>query len=203
MQAQFRKWEKWRDAHRSLFDLERLMFQIRKADRNPATRLSPAQAGKLLALLKSWQSKPVMTEAEASRIIKRIKSELKAAQRKALAERRPGFGPGGPPPGGPGFGGPPPGERPDPPPGGMRDRMAERGGTGGRTAERRGPMGGSPPRGGPGFSPNGPGFRMPDPPKTDFNPLNPKTLPMAPMRARAQRDQAAFVKSLQARAKGA
>lgn len=77
------------------------------------TPLTKAQAKQVVALIRPWQKKPTMSEAEAQSLLTRLTAMLTAQQQNAwrklgAAHRPPGFrpggpgGPGGPPPGGPG-----------------------------------------------------------------------------------------------------
>ncbi len=187
MKAQFEKWGKWRDAHQKAFNLQRELSGVERMDGAPATRLSKPQATTLLALYQKWGAKVAMSEAQAAGVSKQLNGLLNAKQRVALSARR---GPGAPGEGRgrPGMGGPPPngGSPPNGGPGGPPPPNGRRGGP---------PMMGRP--GGPG------GMAMENPPAAfnPFNPFNPKTLPFAPMRARAGQEQAKFVAGLRVRVK--
>lgn len=200
MQAKFKAWQKYNDDHKSLGDLQTLMRKVEQLDQEKGYELDKAQAGKIVAIMKSWRSKPEMTNAQAAGVMKSVTGVLNAKQTAKLATIQvrgrgmggPGGrrgGPGGPggPGGRPGIAGGPGGTPPTP--GGTRPgggRMA--GGPGGRP-------GGAP--GGPG----GRGFTIPDPPKKGYNPLNPDSLPMERMREGAKKRMDEFTAKMQTRAK--
>jgi hypothetical protein len=84
---------------------------IAEINRDPSTAVSPAQAKKLLAILKPWTSRDKMTEDQAKGLILQVKSVMTARQLTALGNYKPqrggGFGGGGAGrPGGGGFGRP-------------------------------------------------------------------------------------------------
>lgn len=180
MGPQFQAWRQWGDKHRNLMTLGRTVRGLGQLDRDPATKLSAAQAKQILPVLRAWRHKPTMTDAQAAKVNHQIVAALKPAQAKQLAVRR---GPGGGPGGRPSGGGPPPGGfgRPPgggPPPGGF--------------GRRPGGFGGPPPPGGMGGAPPAP---------RAFNPLNPNTSPFGGDRARRARGYDALLASLAARAK--
>lgn len=165
MQSKMKAWQKWRKTHQGITALEQTMRGVEMMERDKKTRLSKGQAKTVASLLKVWRHKPVMTNAQALQVNKRISATFTVPQLKqialgASAAKRAQGGPGmmgGPPPGG--MGGPPPGGMGGPPPGGM----------------------GGPPPGGPGSPPPG-GGAFPNP--KDYNPLNPDSLPFPPERQR-------------------
>ena len=197
MMAQFGAWNQWRMSHPHIEAVSRTLrgvedMELGRPGRGGApgtpppasSQLNPAQARKMLAVLHAWQSKPVMTDAQASTVSKQLLSLLNPAQKAALASQRGpggrGFGgPGrGPGPGGPGMGGPPPGGMMPPLPGGQGGFGQHRGGgTNGRPG----------------------GFSMGAP--HNYNPLNPGTNPMTFMRSRAAQRYSAFIARLSATAK--
>jgi len=96
--------------HKFTFQLMQMVRKIGEIDRDPKYTLKPAQAKRVLGVLKPWRSKPKMTQEQAKSILKQLKTALTIDQLNAMArikERRPG-GPGGPGggPGGPGMGRP-------------------------------------------------------------------------------------------------
>ncbi|MDQ2687857.1 MAG: hypothetical protein M3Y28_08330 [Armatimonadota bacterium] len=174
MGKQFQVMRQWGDKHRNLMTLGRTMRGLGELDRDPATKLTVAQAKQILPILKAWRHKPTMTDAQAVKVNHQITSVLKPAQVKKLASRRgPGGGPGGRPPGG--FGRPP---------GGF-----------GR------PLGGGPPPGGFGGRPGGGGFGGPPNAPKEYNPLNPDTSPFVRDRARRAKGYDSMMAALAARAK--
>jgi hypothetical protein len=170
MMAKFQAWGKWRDHHKHVSEVSHTLRGLSECEKTPATSLNKAQAQKVLAVINTWKSKPVMTDGQAATVIKQLTAPLNVSQLKAIAAvpefgRRPG--------GGGGFGGGRPG-----------------GGFGGNA-----PGGGRP--GGGGFGgPRPAGFTMPDP--KDYNPLNPSTNPMTFARSRMQGMLDGLVASLKA-----
>lgn len=164
---------------------------IGEIDRNPATRLSPAQAKQLLAVLKPWTAKDKMTEEDAKGIMRSVKKTMNARQLNAMAQVKPGRGGGfgGGRPGG-GFGGPGGG-------GGF-------GGPGGGGPGGGGPGGGGGFAGRPGGGPGGPGGRPRfDPSRMkDPNFLSTKVDPNAPFTSRRAEGNKRMIAMLEARAHG-
>jgi len=148
-------------------------------DKDPKTKLTPAQAKKILAVLQPYRNKPKMTQDDAKNALKGIKAALNVNQLNAIArieaERRnrrggPGGGGMGMRPGGPGGA-----------PGGMPG-----GGAGARPGGPGGPGG---------------GFQMPDPSRMkDFNPFKPDT--STPWGQRSAEMWNQFFNGLQQRAGG-
>ena len=181
MRAKFQRWQKWRQTHKNLSALQMTLRQVSRMDREPATQLTQPQATKMLSIVKHWQSKPSMSEAQAQGVVKQIDGILTKTQLAWMVAMQPRFGGG-------------PGGRPE----GLRA-----GGPPGRRPGGMGP-GGMRPGGPPGMRPGGmrPGgrFQMPDPPSGAFNPLNANSLPTQ-QRGRALQNQAEFMAELQMRAK--
>lgn len=177
MAKQFQAMRQWGDKHRNVIALGRTVRGLGELDRDPATKLTAAQAKKILPILKAWRHKPTMTDVQAAKVNHQITSALKPAQVKKLTSRRGpggfGRGPGGPPPGG--FRRPPGG----PPP---------HGAGGGRP----GGFGGPPPGG---------RFGGPPPMPKEFNPLNPDTSPFVRDRVRRAKGYDSMMAALAARAK--
>ncbi len=181
MQKQMEAWRKWREAHKYTFQLTSTLRALIEIDKDPKTKLTPAQAKKILAVLQPYRNKPKMTQDDAKNALKGIKAALNVNQLNAIArieaERRNRRG---------GFGGPGAGAG-----GGMGMRP---GGPGGAPGPR---PGGAPGAGGrPGGS-----FRMPDPSQMkDFNPFKPDT--STPWGQRSAEMWNQFFNGLQQRAGG-
>lgn len=174
MQAKFKAWQHWRDSHKNVTSLQRTLGALGDMERDPRTKLTKPQAQKALAVIKKWQSKPALTDAQALQVNKQLTAPLSLAQIKKIAMasqgRRGGFGGGG---GGRGPGG----------------------GGGGRPG---GGFGGGRPGGGGGRPPMDPNaFPAPK----DYNPLNANTLPFARQRPRAKQRMAQLMAVLAASAK--
>lgn len=161
MMAKFQAWRKWNDSHKNIQSIGQTVRGLMALEQDPSAQLNKKQAGPVLAVLKKWRSKPVMTDDQARQVNRQLTATLTIPQLKKLAQassRRRG-GPGGG--GGGGFGGGRPG-----------------GGGGGFGGGRPGGGGGRP-GGGPG------GFNPADIPSPhDYNPLNANTLPFPRMRTR-------------------
>lgn len=183
MQRRMEEFRQWREAHKYTFQLTSTLRALEQIDKDPKTKLTPAQAKKILAVLQPYRNKPKMTQDDAKNALKGIKAALSVDQLNAMARfeaerrnRRGGFG-------GPGGGGM--GMRPGGSPGG--------------------PPGGAPgarPGGAPGAG-NRPGgnFRMPNLAQMkDFNPFKPDT--SSPFGQRSAEYWNNFFKGLQQRAAG-
>jgi hypothetical protein len=195
MMEKVRAWQKFRENHKNFEGLQRTMYAIGEMDKDPKTQLTKPQAKSMLAVLRTWRNKPVMSNDQALQVNKQLTAGMSVAQIKKIAtvEMPRGFGgggggrrggPGGG--GGGGFGGPGGGG-----PGGGG------GGFGGPGGGRPGGPGGGGPGGG--GRPGGPGgFTMPDP--REYNPLNPDTIPFERARPRAKQRMSELMAKLQARA---
>lgn len=187
MRQRMEAFRKWREQHKYTFQLTSTLRAVDQGlDQNPKTKLTAAQAKKILAVLQPLRNKSKMTQDEAKDALKKIKAALTVDQLNALARyeqerRNRRGGPGG-------FGG-----------GGMGMRPGGPGGPGGPGAP--GAPGARP--GGPGGPGGGPGqFRMPDPAQMkDFNPFKPN--PQAgPFGQRGAEYWKTFFTKLQQRAAG-
>jgi hypothetical protein len=176
VQAKMKKWQAWRQNHKNIGQLNQTMRAITEMDKDPTSQLNKDQAKKIMAAVKPWESKPVMSDDQALALNKQITGVFSQSQLKKFAtlqQQRGGFGrPGGGGGGGGGFGGPPPG-----------------GGGGGPR-----PGGGAPGGGGMRFDPS----KMPDP--KDYNPLNPSTYPAGQMGDRMKQRTTEFMSILKTRA---
>lgn len=186
MQKRMEEFRKWREAHKYTFQLTSTLRGLEMLDKDAKTKLTPAQAKKILAVLQPLRNKPKMTQDDAKNALKQIKAALTVNQLNALArfeaERRnrrggPGGGPGG---------------------GGMGMRPGDRGGpSGGAPGARPGGVQGA--RQG---TPGGSRPQMPDLSQMkDFNPFksNPR---MGPFGQRAAEYWDNYFKGLQQRASG-
>ena len=172
MQKQMQAWRTFRDNHKNYSALQQTLTAMGEMDKTPTTKITGAEAKKILPILKSWRSKPVMTDSQALSVNKQITGVMTIPQIKVIATTR--MGGGGGRRGGPGGGGPGGGSG---------------GGFGGGGGQRPGGGGGGfggggqrPGGGGPGGAGGG-RFTM-GPPK-EYNPLNPDSMPER-MRARAK-----------------
>lgn len=104
MQRRMEEFRKWREAHKYTFQLTSTLRGLEMLDRDAKTKLTPAQAKKILAVLQPLRNKPKMTQDDAKKALKQIKAALTVNQLNALArfeaERRnrrggPQGGPGG------------------------------------------------------------------------------------------------------------
>lgn len=105
MQAKFKAWQHWRDSHKNVSSLQRTLGALNDMEQDPRTKLTKPQAQKVLAVIKKWQSKPALTDAQALQVNKQLTAPLSLAQIKKIAmasqgRRGGGFGGGGGRPGG-------------------------------------------------------------------------------------------------------
>ena len=109
MMAKIKKWQAWRQSHPHVSALGQTMRGMGELDKNPGTQITKPQAQAILAAIKPWRSKPVLTNDQALQVNKAITRPLSIPQIKKLAtmggpgggRRGGGFGGGG----GGGFGG--------------------------------------------------------------------------------------------------
>ncbi len=104
--AKMQAWRSWRDTHKNVTSLQRSLGAITDMAQDPQTKLTKPQARTILAVIKKWQGKPALTDAQARVVNTQITSPLTLIQIKKIAtaaqQRRGGFGGGRP--GGPGGG---------------------------------------------------------------------------------------------------
>lgn len=184
MQRRIEEMRKWREAHRHTFQLTSTLRALQEIDKDPKTKLTPAQAKKILDVLQPYRNKPKMTQDDAKQALKGIKAALNVSQLNAIArieaERRNRRGGFGGPGGGPGGGG-------------MGIRPGGPGGPGGPPGGALGAR--------PGGAPGGAGgFRFDPARMKDFNPFKPDT--STPWGQQAAEYWNAFFKGLQQRASG-
>ena len=112
--AKMQAWRSWRDTHKNVTSLQRSLNAITDMAQDPQTKLTKPQARAILAVIKKWQGKPALTDAQARVVNTQITTPLTLIQIKQIAaaatQRRGGFGGGGS--GGGGFGGGRPGGAP-------------------------------------------------------------------------------------------
>jgi len=173
MQKRMEEFRKWREAHRYTFQLTSTLRGLEVLDRDAKTKLTPAQAKKILAVLQPLRNEPKLTQDKAKNALKQIKAVLTVNQLNALARyeadrRNRRGGPGG---------------------GGMGMRPGGMGGPGGAPGARPGGPGGARPQ-------------MPNPSQMkDFNPFKPNPQ-LGPFGQRAAEYWDSFFKGLQQRASG-
>ncbi len=122
MQARMKAWQKWRESHKGLANLQTMLFQIRQLDKDPSTQLTKAQAAQMLPILTAWRHKPTMSDDQARQVSKQLGSILTVKQLKKMSTfqfRRRGGAGSGPRPAGAGSGQRRPGGFPNPPTGGF------------------------------------------------------------------------------------
>src|SRR5689334_7146548 len=61
MQAKFKAWSTWRENHKHVAQVGQTVRALREIEKTPSTKLTPAQAKKIVPVLKAWRNKPVMT----------------------------------------------------------------------------------------------------------------------------------------------
>ncbi|MES2464442.1 MAG: hypothetical protein V4671_28105 [Armatimonadota bacterium] len=173
MQKQFQAWRKFQENHKNYRSLSQTLMAMGEMDKTPTTKITGAQAKKILPILKAWSTKPVMTDAQALSVNKQITATMTIPQIKKVATTNMRGGGGRRGGGGAGGGG---GQRPG---GG--------GGFGGGGQRQGGPGGG----GGAG--------RMTMPTPKEYNPLNPASQPER-MRERSKQRLDALMTLLKSKA---
>jgi len=111
----------FREKHKYTFQLMQMVRHIGEIDKDKKYALTPAQAGKVLAILKPLRSKPKLTQDQAKQALKDLKKVFTADQLNAMARIRPMFRPGEP-----GRPGQPGGMRGGPPGGGQGQNRERR-----------------------------------------------------------------------------
>lgn len=113
MMAKIQAWRTWGQSHKNITALNRTLGALTDMEQDPKTKLAKPQARVILAVIKKWQAKPALTDAQALQVNKQLTAPLTLIQIKKIAtasQGRGGFGGGGGRPGGGGgFGGGRPG----------------------------------------------------------------------------------------------
>jgi len=104
----------FREKYKYTFQLMQMVRHIGEMEKDKKYALTPAQAKKVLAVLKPLRSKPKLTQDQAKQALKDLKSALTAEQLNAMARMRTRFRPGPPGGAGPRAGGQQPQRRWDP-----------------------------------------------------------------------------------------
>ena len=116
--AKIKLWKKYTEDHKKATNLSQTVVKIEGMNREDEYKLDKKQAGKMLAIMKTWSPKPSVSEDEAGTVMKDINSFLTTKQIKKMTTMpnpfaragagggRPGGagGPGGGRPGGAGGG---------------------------------------------------------------------------------------------------
>ncbi len=171
--AKLKLWRKYGEDHKKASTLGLAVRRIEGMNKEEGFKLDKKQSAKVLAIMKTYGSKPSMTEDEAGAATSALNSVLTVKQVKKMTTMPNGFGRsgamGGGRPGGPGGGA---------------------------------PGGGGPRPGGPGGGPGGPGggFTLPDPPKTGINPFNPNSM-SGPLKDMMKKNLDTFKSDLQKQSK--
>lgn len=104
--AKIKLWQKWRETHKNVSNLQTMLYQVTEMDKSPDSKLDKKQAGKLLAIYKSWSTKPELNEDQAHSVQKQIGDLMNLKQIQKMTTIQPPWGRGG---GGGGMGGGRPG----------------------------------------------------------------------------------------------
>jgi len=116
MMAKIKAWQQWRGTHKHVETLQQTLRGLTAVEQDPKTQMTKPQARAALAVLRTWGSKPSITDAQALAINKKLTDSLTLPQLQkyaAATARRGGrgggggFGGGGGRPGGGGGGGRP------------------------------------------------------------------------------------------------
>ena len=92
MQAKMKAWDIWRGTHQNVVSLQRTLGGLTRLEDTPATKLTKPQAKAMLAVLKKWQAKPSITDAQAKQINTQLTGLLSTAQRQQMTVAGPGRG---------------------------------------------------------------------------------------------------------------
>ncbi len=92
MQKQIQAWRTFQDNHKNVSALQQTLRAMAEMDKTPTTKITGAQAKKILPILSAWRSKPVMTDAQARDVNKKITAAMTIPQIKAIASSRGGGG---------------------------------------------------------------------------------------------------------------
>ncbi|WP_395140066.1 hypothetical protein [Armatimonas sp.] len=98
MMAMFKKFGEWRDKNKSLSSVNRTLGALAEFEKDPKTALTKDQAKKILSVVGPWKSKPIMTDANAKDMLKKVGATFTPQQAKKLAQimsERGGMGGGG------------------------------------------------------------------------------------------------------------
>lgn len=100
--AKIKAWQKYRDQHKNVSNLQTMLYEVAQTDKDPATQLNKAQAAKMLTIYKGYASKPSLSEDQAKEVSKQIGGLMTEKQLKKMTMSTPPWMRGG---GGGGFGG--------------------------------------------------------------------------------------------------
>jgi hypothetical protein len=104
IQAKIKLWRKYSEEHKKATNLGQTVRKVEGMNKEDDFKLDKKQSGKMLSIMKTWSTKPTMSEDEAGTVTKEINSFLTIKQIKKMTTMPNGFGrPGGG--GGPGGGG--------------------------------------------------------------------------------------------------
>lgn len=109
--AKVKAWQQWRGTHKHVETLQQTLRGLTAVEQDPKTQMTKPQARAALAVLRTWSSKPSITDAQALAINKKLTDSLTLPQLQKYAAatarrggRGGGFGGGGGRPGGGGRG---------------------------------------------------------------------------------------------------
>lgn len=92
VQAKMKAWQKWRDSHKNIESLQRTIGGLEALEKDPKLKLNASQAKSVVTILKTWRTKPTMTDAQALKVNKDLTAKLSLAQLKKIATTRGGMG---------------------------------------------------------------------------------------------------------------
>jgi uncharacterized membrane protein YgcG len=85
VQAKMRAWQKFRETHKNFEYLQQTLAGINEMEKYPTTRLTKDQAKQILAVIKPWRNRPVMTNEQAGQVNKALNKPLTLDQVKKVA----------------------------------------------------------------------------------------------------------------------
>lgn len=93
MAAKIKLWTKFQESHKNFTTLQKTMLGFGECEKDPATSLTKDQAKMILAAIKQWEGKPVMTNDEAGALVKTMTKGMTIPQIKAANDAKmPSFG---------------------------------------------------------------------------------------------------------------
>jgi len=85
------QWSGFREKHKYTFQLMQMVRHIGEIDKDKKYALTPAQAKKVVGVLKPLRSKPKLTQDQAKQALKDLKPAFTASQLNAMARIKPRF----------------------------------------------------------------------------------------------------------------
>jgi hypothetical protein len=94
VQAKMKLWKKYSDEHKKATNLGQTVRKVENMNKEDDYKLDKKQSAKMLAIMRTWSSKPSLSEDEAGTITRQINSFLTIKQIKKMTTMPNGFGRG-------------------------------------------------------------------------------------------------------------